>query len=118
MARLLQSQHKAALRTPLRAVGVGRHEGLALAPHGPARLALLAVVLVFWGHDIGTAAGDLLAPRPETFQQLVANMAQPKTGQQARAVAEPYFVVGSPHVVQVARGSQAREGSSTSTAAA
>jgi hypothetical protein len=49
-----------------------------------------------WGHDIGTAAADLTAPKPETLQQLLANTAPPKPGQQAHAVAEPYYIVVTP----------------------
>ena len=51
-----------------------------------------------WGHDLGTSAADLLAPKPETFQQLVANMFPSGSGQLAKAVAEPYLVVGPPPV--------------------
>jgi hypothetical protein len=54
-----------------------------------------------WGHDLGTSAADLLAPKPETFQQLVANMFPSGSGQLAKAVAEPYLVVGPPPVAEV-----------------
>jgi hypothetical protein len=31
---------------------------------------------------------------------LMSNMAQPKTGQQVHAVAEPYYIVGPPRAVE------------------
>jgi hypothetical protein len=65
------------------------------------RLVLIVAVAAVWGHDTGAAAADLLAPKPETLQQLLANTAQHNTAQQARVIAEPYYVVSPPHVVAV-----------------
>ncbi len=65
------------------------------------RLVLIVAVAALWGHDTGAAAVDLLAPKPETLQQLLANTAQHNTTQQARVIAEPYYVVSPPHVVAV-----------------
>ena len=110
------------MKSPCRTFDAALHERSLLAVHYPAtprsqagrdprrglrghvsealRLVLIVVVVGVWGHDAGTAAADLLAPKPETFQQLMTNMAQPKTGQQVHAVAEPYYVVGPPRVVE------------------
>jgi hypothetical protein len=65
------------------------------------RLVLLVAVVALWGHDTGAAAAYLFAPKPETLQQLVANMAQPATPQQIRAVAEPYYVTTPVRAVDV-----------------
>ena len=118
MARFLRSQHRAApelssrtsdaaLRGPSlpaaddpEAVPSGAGSDSRRALRGPARkavaLVLTVAVMVVWGHDLGTAAADLTAPKPETLQQLLGNMARPNTGQQAHAVAEPYYILVTP----------------------
>lgn len=81
---------------------VGRDPRRGLRGYGRKALSLVLIVVVagVWGHDLGTAAADVRAPRPETFQQLLTNMAQAKTGQQAHVVAEPYYIVGPPRAVE------------------
>jgi len=118
MARFLRSQHEAASKGPPQSSDAALRAPSPPAANDPAaarsgtgheprrgrrgqarkalRLALIVAVVVVWGHDIGTAAADLTAPKPETLQQLLANTAPPKPGQQAHAVAEPYYIVVTP----------------------
>jgi hypothetical protein len=63
-------------------------------------LLLTLGVLVTWGHDAGAATADLLAPRPETLQQLLAN-ALPSPIPLAHAVAAPYYILGPPPMAEV-----------------